>query len=85
MTKEEKKAIKELEEFAYSEYGCFTVGSAKTILNLIEKFQKENKKSISKAKILKKIEIYEQLREEIPSHKETLDIKILTLKEFLSE
>ena len=40
---EEKKAIKELKEFAYNPNGWFSVGNAKKILNLIEKQQKEIK------------------------------------------
>lgn len=52
MNEEEKKAIKELKEFAYNPNGWFSVGNAKTILNLIEKQQKELDK---KDKIIKEI------------------------------
>lgn len=59
MSEEEKKAIQELKEFAYNPNGWFSVGNAKTILNLIEKQQKELEK---KDKIIKeKIEEYEEI------------------------
>lgn len=43
MNEEEKKAIKSLKGFAYTIHGTLSVGEAKTILNLIENLQKENK------------------------------------------
>lgn len=38
---EEKKAIKSLNEFSNTKYGCFSVEEGKVILNLIDKQQKE--------------------------------------------
>lgn len=42
MNEKEKKSIKNLEDFAYTIHGTFSVAEAKTILNLIGKLQKEN-------------------------------------------
>ena len=42
MNKEEKKAIKSLNEFSNTKYGCFSAEEGKVILNLIDKLQKEN-------------------------------------------
>lgn len=53
MSEEEKKAIKELKEFAYSQNGCFSAGNAKKIINLIEKLQKELEQEKEKNKELK--------------------------------
>lgn len=53
MNKEEKKAIKNLENFAYTIHGTFSVAEAKTILNLIEKLQKENEELKNECEISK--------------------------------
>lgn len=57
MTKEQREAIKSLNEFANTKYGAFTAKEGQTVLNLIQEQQEENKK---KDKI-----INEQLKENV--------------------
>lgn len=42
MSEEEKKAIKNANEFAFTEGGCVSAREVKILLNLIKKLQKEN-------------------------------------------
>lgn len=44
MTKEQREAIKSLNEFANTKYGAFTAKEGQTVLNLIQEQQEENKK-----------------------------------------
>ena len=41
MNKEEKKAIKSMKEFAYTIYGTLSIKEAQTVLNLLEKKDKQ--------------------------------------------
>lgn len=42
--KEQREAIKSLNEFANTKYGAFTAKEGQTVLNLIQEQQEENKK-----------------------------------------
>lgn len=57
MTKEQREAIKSLNEFANTKYGAFTAKEGQTVLSMLQKQQEENKK---KDKI-----INEQLKENV--------------------
>ncbi len=57
MTKEQREAIKSLNEFANTKYGAFTAKEGQTVLSMLKEQQEENKK---KDKI-----INEQLKENV--------------------
>lgn len=57
MTKEQREAIKSLNEFANTKYGVFTAKEGQTVLSMLQEQQEENKK---KDKI-----IDEQLKENV--------------------
>ena len=48
MTKEQREAIKSLNEFANTKYGAFTAKEGQTVLNLIQEQQEENKHLLNK-------------------------------------
>ncbi len=44
MTKEQREAIKSLNEFANTKYGAFTAKEGQTVLSMLKEQQEENKK-----------------------------------------
>lgn len=44
MTKEQREAIKSLNEFANAKYGAFTAKEGQTVLSMLQEQQEENKK-----------------------------------------
>lgn len=44
MTKEQREAIKSLNEFANTKYGAFTAKEGQTVLSMLQEQQEENKK-----------------------------------------
>lgn len=83
MSEEEKKAIKSLNEFSNTKYGCFSAEEGKVILNLIEKQQKEIERISSEFNIGKRqyeelIEDYEELNlKNIEQQKEIEEYKTI--------
>ena len=55
LSEEQKKAIENLNIFANTFYGSFSMNEAKTVLNLITKLQKENEEKDRELKALKEI------------------------------
>ena len=64
MTKEQREAIKSLNEFANTKYGAFTAKEGQTVLSMLKEQQEENKK---KDKIIDLIinEFYKRLKNKI--------------------